>query len=83
MATIVPERYPFPDASDLLNTVDGKMTEGFAFLAYPAQYATSGVMTFIVSQDGVVYQKDLGPKTADLAKSIGAYDPDTTWAKLS
>ena len=62
--------------------VDGKMTEGFAFLAYPAQYATSGLMTFMVSQDGVVYQKDLGPKTTDLTKSISAYDPDTSWAKL-
>jgi Protein of unknown function (DUF2950) len=61
---------------------NGKMTEGFAFLAYPAQYAMSGVMTFMVSQDGVIYQKDLGPNTADLAKALSVYDPDKTWEKV-
>ena len=48
--------------------VNGKMTDGFAFVAYPAEYRSSGVMTFIVSEDGVVYQKDLGKKTDVLAK---------------
>jgi hypothetical protein len=62
--------------------VDGKMTGGFAFLAYPAKYSVSGVMTFIVSQDGVVYQKDLGPNTANLAKALSVYDPDKTWARV-
>jgi hypothetical protein len=62
--------------------VDGKMTEGFGFLAYPAQYATSGVMTFMMSQDGAVYQKDLGLKTAGLANSMSVFDPNSTWAKL-
>ncbi len=47
--------------------VDGKMTGGFAFVAYPAEYRNSGVMTFLVDATGVVYQKDLGPKTAELA----------------
>ena len=61
---------------------NGKMTEGFAFLAYPAQYATSGVMTFMVSQDGVIYQKDLGPNTANLAKALSVYDPDKTWVRV-
>jgi hypothetical protein len=50
--------------------VNGKMTDGFAFVAYPAEYRSSGVMTFIVSNDGVVYQKDLGMKTGVLAKSL-------------
>jgi len=59
--------------------VDGKMTGGFAFIAYPAEYRNSGVMTFVVNQDGTVYQKDLGPQTADLAKQMKAYDPDKTW----
>jgi hypothetical protein len=59
--------------------VDGKMTRGFAFLAYPAEYRSSGVMTFLVGQDGVVYQKDLGKRTAEIAKSIKAYDPDPSW----
>jgi len=59
--------------------VDGKMTGGFAFVAYPAEYRNSGVMTFIVNQDGTVYEKDLGPQTADLAKQMKAYNPDKTW----
>lgn len=61
--------------------VDGKMTGGFAFVAYPAEYRNSGVMTFVVSKDGVVYQKDLGRKTEVLATSIKKYDPDNTWQK--
>src|SRR5271165_5332078 len=59
--------------------VDGKMTGGFAFVAYPAEYRNSGVMTFVVGQDGTVYEKDLGPQTADLAKQMKAYNPDKTW----
>ena len=59
----------------------GKMTAGFAFIAYPADYRSSGVMTFIVDQDGVVYQKDLGKDTATLAKAMKEYDPDSTWQK--
>ncbi|HMD99151.1 MAG TPA: DUF2950 domain-containing protein [Terriglobia bacterium] len=61
--------------------VDGKMTGGFAFVAYPAEYRSSGVMTFIVNQDGVVYQKDLGRKTDVLAKATKEYNPDSTWQK--
>ena len=59
--------------------VDGKMTEGFAIAAYPAQYRSSGVMTFIVGTDGVVYQKDLGTQTASLATALKRYDPDSSW----
>lgn len=59
--------------------VDGKMTGGFAFVAWPAEYRNSGVMTFLINQEGVVYQKDLGTKTADLAKAMKAYNPDKTW----
>ncbi len=61
--------------------VDGKMTAGFAFVAYPAEYRSSGVMTFIVSKDGVVYQKDLGKKTDATAKAITVYNPDAGWQK--
>ncbi len=61
--------------------VAGKMTGGFAFVAYPAEYRNSGVMTFIVDKDGVVYQRDLGPHTETAAKSIKSYDPDTKWQK--
>ncbi len=59
--------------------VDGKMTGGFAFVAYPAEYRNSGVMTFLVDATGMVYQKDLGPNTADLAKQMKAYNPNSTW----
>lgn len=62
--------------------VNGRMTGGFAFVAYPAEYRSSGVMTFIVAQDGAVYQRDLGPQTATRAKALTAYDPDATWRKV-
>jgi Protein of unknown function (DUF2950) len=61
--------------------VNGKMTRGFAFVAYPADYRVSGVMTFIVGKDGVVYQKDLGVKTGVIASEIKAYNPNSTWRK--
>ena len=61
--------------------VNGKMTEGFALIAYPAEYRSSGVMTFIVNQDGVVYQKDLGKKTEALGKAMREYNPDSSWSK--
>ncbi len=61
--------------------VDGKMSAGFAFVAYPADYRSSGVMTFIVSESGTIYEKDLGPNTTKLAEAMTAYDPDSTWHK--
>ena len=62
---------------------DGAMTEGFAFVAYPAEYRNSGVMTFVVNLHGVIFEKDLGPKTADLAKAMTAINPDKTWRVVS
>ncbi len=62
-------------------SVNGKMTEGFAFVAYPAEYRSSGVMTFIVNEDGVVYEKDLGKKTDVLGKAMKDYDPGSGWQK--
>jgi Protein of unknown function (DUF2950) len=62
-------------------TVSGRMTEGFAFVAYPAEYRSSGVMTFVVNHEGVVYQKELGKKTGTLGKSMQEYDPDSSWSK--
>jgi hypothetical protein len=61
--------------------VNGKMTEGFAFVAYPAEYKSSGVMTFIVNEDGVVYEKDLGKRTGELAKSMKEFNPNSGWQK--
>lgn len=58
---------------------DGKLTGGFALLAYPVRYGSSGVTTFIVNNQGVVFEKDLGPRTAEIAGGIKAYDPDDTW----
>jgi hypothetical protein len=62
--------------------VDGKMTNGFAFVAYPAEYRASGVMTFMVNQDGVVVQKDLGAETSKLASAITEFNPDKTWDEV-
>ena len=61
--------------------VGDKMTQGFAFVAFPAVYRSSGVMTFIVNEDGVVYQKDLGQKTYVLARAMKEYNPDASWQK--
>ena len=63
--------------------VDGKMTGGFAVLAYPAEYRNSGIMTFIIDKDGTVYQKDLGEKTADVAVAMTEYNPGEGWDSVS
>jgi hypothetical protein len=59
--------------------VEGKMVGGYAFVAYPAEYGNSGVMTFIISQDGILLQKDLGKTTAETAAAMTKFDPDPTW----
>lgn len=59
--------------------VNGKMVNGFAFVAYPATYGDSGIMTFITNQDGLLLQKDLGANTAQIASAMTIYDPDTGW----
>jgi hypothetical protein len=61
--------------------VDGKMSAGFAFVAYPVEYRSSGVKTFIVSESGTIYEKDLGPNTTKLAQAMTVFDPDSTWHK--
>jgi Protein of unknown function (DUF2950) len=62
--------------------VNGKMTRGFAFLAYPAEYRSSGVMTFMVNQDGVIVQKDLGANTGQVVKAMTKFNPDRTWEQV-
>jgi hypothetical protein len=62
--------------------VKGHMIGGFALVAYPARYAVSGIKTFIVNQDGAVYEKDLGPKTAQVAGAMKTFNPDATWQKV-
>ena len=58
------------------------MIGGFAMIAYPAEYGSSGVMTFLVGPPGIVYQKDLGEKTTEAAAAIKAYDPDDSWTPV-
>jgi len=60
----------------------GRMFGGFALVAYPAAWGKSGVMTFIVNHDGIVFQKDLGPKTAAVAKGMKTFNPDSTWTRV-
>jgi hypothetical protein len=59
--------------------IDGHMTGGYALLAYPAKWGDSGIMTFVVNQDGIVFEKNLGLETDRLAREITAYDPDLSW----
>jgi hypothetical protein len=58
------------------------MTGGFALLAWPARYGASGIMTFIVDGDGVVFQRDLGPGTDRIVRSMRRYDPDLRWMRV-
>ncbi len=59
--------------------INGHMVAGFALVAWPAQWGNTGIMTFLVNQQGKVFQKDLGPKTSTLAQTMAAYNPDQTW----
>jgi hypothetical protein len=59
---------------------NGKMTGGFAVVAYPTEYRNSGIMTFVINQDGVVYQKDLGEKTSEIGATMSEYNPDNGWS---
>jgi hypothetical protein len=62
---------------------DGLLTEGFALVAWPAEYGSSGVMTFVVNADGVVFQKDLGEDTATAVEAIQSFDPDSSWIAIA
>ncbi len=63
-------------------TVDGRMTEGFGLILWPARYGQTGIMTFMINQDGQVYEKNLGPDTATQAARVKAFNPDATWRKV-
>ena len=62
--------------------VNGAMIGGFALIAFPAEYGKTGIMTLIVSNDGVVYQKDLGPKTLQIAQKVDRFNPDKSWTPV-
>jgi hypothetical protein len=61
---------------------DGTMTKGYAMIAWPANYGSTGIMTFLVSKTGIVYQKNLGPATPRIASTYNAYNPDSTWTPV-
>ena len=63
--------------------IRGKMMGGFGLIAYPAEYGNSGIMTFLVNHQGVVYEKDLGPNTARIAQNIKEYNPDSSWRRIA
>jgi DUF2950 family protein len=62
--------------------VDGELSDGFALVAWPAQYDATGVMTFVVNQSGIVRQKDLGPETETVVRGMTRYDPDASWSEV-
>ena len=62
--------------------VDGELSDGFALVAWPAQYDATGVMTFVVNQSGIVRQKDLGPETETVVSGMTRYDPDASWSEV-
>jgi DUF2950 family protein len=80
---ILTKQGPAAPGGELDYVVNGKMIGGFGLVAYPADYRNSGVMTFIVSHAGDVYQKDLGPNTARLAERMTSFNPDSTWQKVA
>ena len=80
---ILTQQGPAAPGGELDYVVRGKMIGGFALVAYPAEYRNSGVMTFLVSHAGTVFQKDLGPGTAKLAERMSSFNPDRTWQTVS
>jgi hypothetical protein len=58
------------------------MIAGFGLLAWPAEYGVSGIKTFLVNQDDVIYEKDLGPSTTDAVKAMTVFDPDRSWRRV-
>ena len=63
--------------------INGNMIAGFALIAWPAEYDQSGIMTFIVSHQGKLYEQDLGPETAEIVAAVDTYDPDATWTEVT
>jgi hypothetical protein len=79
---IVETQGPAAPGSTKPYVVDGQMTGGFALVAWPAHYGVTGIMTFMVNQDGIVYEKDLGPDPTERGATIARYNPDATWARV-
>jgi hypothetical protein len=79
---ILTEQGPAAPGGAKSYVVNGDMSAGFALVAWPAQYDVTGVMTFIANHDGIVYQKDLGPDTESVARSMTRYNPDHSWRRV-
>jgi len=79
---ILREQGPNAPGGALSYVSKGKMILGFAVVAYPAEYDNSGIMTFVMGEDGVIYQQDLGEDTARIASEIKVFDPDPKWKKV-
>jgi Protein of unknown function (DUF2950) len=80
---ILTRQGPNAPGGELDYVVRGSMVGGFALVAYPAQYRASGVMTFLVNHQGTIFEKDLGPQTAAAAAGMAAFDPDSTWQRVT
>ena len=74
---------PHVSGGEMSYLENGRMTKGFALIAWPANYGSTGIMTFVVDKSGIVYQKDLGGETAKIAGAYSAYDPDETWTPVA
>jgi hypothetical protein len=79
---VLTEQGPTPPGGAYDYVINGNMIAGFALVAWPADYGNSGVMTFVVSHQGKIYQKDLGPDTASIAEAMTRYDPDGSWTEV-
>jgi hypothetical protein len=80
---VLDEQGPHASGGAMQYMQDGNAIRGFAVLAYPAEYGNSGIMSFIVNQDGIVFEKDLGEETGKLVQSLKAYDPDASWEPVT
>ena len=81
--SVLKRQGPAAPLGELDYVIDGAMIGGFALIATPAEYGVTGVQTFIVNYDGIVYQRDLGPDSVALAKQIDRYNPDKTWTRTN
>jgi hypothetical protein len=79
---ILTDQGPHASGGEMNYLANGVMTKGFALIAWPSDYRSTGIMTFLVDKAGIVYQKDLGPKTPEIAGAYQAYDPDETWSPV-
>jgi len=79
---ILTSQGPHASGGEMSYLATGLMTRGFALIAWPSDYKSTGIMTFIVDRAGIVFQKDLGPKTPEIAGAYQAYDPDETWSPV-